>query len=86
MTCCARCGNAITARGSILDVEGPLRSHLPRPVALCPECAESLIDWLRSGRAGALALRIPRPRPTPPAVKRSGTGMSNPPAAIVAIA
>ena len=70
MTCCARCGAVITAHGSILDVEGPLRSHLPRPVALCSDCAESFLDWLRSGRAGALALRIPRPRPTPPAVKR----------------
>ena len=85
MTCCARCGDVLTARGSIIDVEGPLQSHLPRPVALCDACAESFLDWLASGRAGALA-RLPRPRPPRPTVKRSGAGMSNPPAAIAAIA
>ena len=75
MTCCARCGDAITARGSVLDVEGPLRAHLPRPVALCPDCGIDFVDWLRGGRSAIPArltpFRGPGPRPTPPAVKRS---------------
>ena len=84
------CGDAITATGSVLDVEGPLRAHLPRPVALCPDCGIDFVDWLRGGRSAIPArltpFRGPGPRPTPPAVKRSTRGPTDPTPAPLAIA
>ena len=65
MTCCARCGDAITAHGSVLDVEGPLRAHLPRPVALCPDCGIDFVDWLRGGRSAIPARLTPFRGPGP---------------------
>jgi len=71
MCCCSRCGDSLTSRGSILDVEGPLRTRIPRPLALCHDCGLSLLAWLHGGKSGALA-RLPRPRPaSPAAVRRS---------------
>ena len=81
MACCARCGDAITARGSVLDVEGPLRARLPRPVALCPDCGIDFVDWLRGGRS-AIPARLTRPGARSashaPAVKRSTRGPTDP--------
>jgi len=83
--CCARCGDLLIERHSTLEAGGDLRNWIRGPLVICPDCGDRFRDWLRGGRAGALAW-LPRPRPARPAVKRLPSGPIEPTPAPATIA
>jgi hypothetical protein len=54
-TTCDRCGSIVTEGLSVLVAKhGKLSRQFDDPVDLCPECGDSFLSWLKSGRQNGL--------------------------------